>query len=412
MDLFQFLAPKILPDETIYSYLTRYHGTAIHGVAQLTIEAVFGKSYIDPGCAFLSDLDHLAEIIGKDVELLISQHTLLPYYRTFGAPEWYEGLLARLKVGEGRWVARILASRMQVPYRPRVFYCCPDCILDDQLAFGQPIWHLSHQIPGVLRCKIHGGRLVGEQIPTGRLLWPNLVNYSKYLTCPSLYRVTSQICESIFYWSGDPFETHRVTRVFRQTLVERGYFRTRHRINQERLGKDMIHYWGPVLHCEPYSVLLNGFKNGSLPGRWFSTNPFRAHPAVFSLLVGFLFEGWSNFVEAYGKDIGSDATSRTDRLSVVWQPEYAKRRASVDRSILISLMYGHSVTDIQRILSVPSAKIEYIMRAETWLREVRSVSKRYRKMRHALLLNQKRSKGGSNFDSTRNDPTQPQQARV
>lgn len=112
------------------------------------------------------------------------------------------------------------------------------------------------------------------------------------------------------------------------------------------------------------------------------------HPSIFAILIGFLFDRWSSFVERYRSVVALPEGTGGGVSNVNWQPEYTKRKPSLERKIFICLLYGYAVTDIRKMLSVPTVRIERILYRESWMLGVRKLSKRYHRQRHQFLLRQ------------------------
>lgn len=55
----------------------------------------------------------------------------------------------------------VLASR--IPFLSHMRYC-HECIVEDCNQFGEPYWHISHQIPGIHICHKHYSRLLTSSL--------------------------------------------------------------------------------------------------------------------------------------------------------------------------------------------------------------------------------------------------------
>jgi len=95
---------------------------------------------------------------------VVLEHSLFPYYGAFlpdGA--WASWLTKLPQSGRGVFTSLgINASRVALP---RALRFCPACRTEDELRYGDPYWHRSHQVPGMLVCARHAEPLHRTSIP-------------------------------------------------------------------------------------------------------------------------------------------------------------------------------------------------------------------------------------------------------
>ncbi|MCP3776685.1 TnsD family transposase [Paenibacillus sp. MZ04-78.2] len=168
MGILSSFFPPLFPDELLYSTLARYHlYVGNHSrkatMADLYNGSVFSAVTLLP--AHLGQISHLMRENMTPLELMQS-HTLFPYFSTFLSEERSQ-LVASAMTGDlGRAInARLglIASSIKMPQYLRF---CMQCLFEDEMTYGLPYWHRSHQLPGVFICYKHGCGLKNSEIST------------------------------------------------------------------------------------------------------------------------------------------------------------------------------------------------------------------------------------------------------
>jgi len=150
--------PEWLPDELLFSLLSRFHRISGNVEHTETCQQLFGPRR--KRCAhdlphWIQDLSERARGVLGTADCIIHKGTILPMYLPFlsrgEAHECYEALK-----GGGLGKRRINLCR-QLPSHATVqsLRACPQCVELDRESFGVGYWHLSHQLPGVLICIEH-----------------------------------------------------------------------------------------------------------------------------------------------------------------------------------------------------------------------------------------------------------------
>jgi hypothetical protein len=151
--------PSSLPDETIYSRISRYHVLVGHRNCLTTYSKLFRRHPFALGEVAPARLSVLVSRIPNApwgfLGELLRNNTLLPLVMPFlvsqgSDAEEYAYLLA-------------LARGFLTPKRQRGdgdMRICAECIRADQEKFGCGYWHRSHQLPAVTACFLHGTKLL------------------------------------------------------------------------------------------------------------------------------------------------------------------------------------------------------------------------------------------------------------
>jgi hypothetical protein len=150
--------PEWLPDELLFSLLSRFHRISGNLEHTETCQQLFGPRR--KRCAhdlphWIQDLSQRARGVLGTADCIIHKGTLLPVYLPFlsqgEALECYEALKGP---GLGKHRSRLCR---QIPSHATVqpLRACPQCMELDRENLGVSYWHLSHQLPGVFVCVEH-----------------------------------------------------------------------------------------------------------------------------------------------------------------------------------------------------------------------------------------------------------------
>jgi hypothetical protein len=160
--------PTPYPDELLYSIFARYHLRSCNISIPHTLNDLFGSpsATLDDLPARLSDLiERLPSQTAFTPTKLIQEHTMLPYYKPFIAPEWLDSANLNAYEEETKFrVMSIVCTIQKRKYLHQTLHYCPKCYESDELNYGEPYWHRSHQVLGILRCHRHKAWLIDSKI--------------------------------------------------------------------------------------------------------------------------------------------------------------------------------------------------------------------------------------------------------
>ena len=148
--------PEPYPDEALYSLLGRAFHPATGIPNEVLWRQVLGRRQCRPLDPVPSWLSALAEALATPVEplRLASAFTVFPYFARFLAPAALEAACEALRLGaEALPVLRRYRGHVAPVRRLKA---CSDCMVEDRTRHGEAYWRLSHQLPGVLVCPVHG----------------------------------------------------------------------------------------------------------------------------------------------------------------------------------------------------------------------------------------------------------------
>jgi len=148
--------PTPYPGEWWYSVMCRYHVRSGNSRQQSTVAELFpGRVTAAIGSVFPNST--IRQLITQlpagvlDIERIITQNTLFPYYsRCF----LYKKKVELLKeVSMGKTVTITNLRRFTDLWQPSY---CLQCIAEDRATYGEAYWHIEHQIPLLPLCPKHG----------------------------------------------------------------------------------------------------------------------------------------------------------------------------------------------------------------------------------------------------------------
>jgi len=151
--------PDPYPDELFYSICARFSEHVRYSSKRSVVAELFGTDQAMACISLPSHLDYLVSQLppysNYDINRIIDQHTLLPYFAPFLPPERYTRLHQDMSSNNGPTLhmrAGLMASRVPLPQWLRF---CPQCVEEDRRRIGECYWHRIHQAPGVEICPLH-----------------------------------------------------------------------------------------------------------------------------------------------------------------------------------------------------------------------------------------------------------------
>lgn len=154
--------PSLLPDQTLYSWVTMYHHLSGNASEEETLVQLYGSDKAGHQFHIPSHLDAFCAstqlVLGKP-ERLIASATILPTYLRFRPSTIVKEVLSRVRSKQTAGITQLLhiAQSRLYTFAPR--RTCRLCVDEDLGSHGFAYWHRAHQLPGVLVCPHHGKAL-------------------------------------------------------------------------------------------------------------------------------------------------------------------------------------------------------------------------------------------------------------
>lgn len=257
--------PVPIPGELLYGLLGRHRVLAGSPTAAQHATDLFGRRHAVATLDLPGHLDALAARLPRSAALdgrALLSHTLFPFYAAFQPLEVrskVEGELRGETMSSAHHRLGVVAFRIRAGHTLRF---CPDC-MDAQMAeHGLASWSVMHQVPGVVVCPEHGGRLLDStvsHVTAGRhgYVLPCADNCPRTPASPmdgeampllrDLARGAADLCAS-----GRPARELREWRPHYLAKVEQaGLMRSRRKVDQVRLNARLEAFWDPALPSLP-----------------------------------------------------------------------------------------------------------------------------------------------------------------
>lgn len=157
--------PAPYPDECFYSILCRYHVRSGFPTSASTINRLFGKNYV------VSSTLHTAFRAEYLEQWIPSSEQISPERIVRDHSSYQYSLLCSIENASrfsSPWLKKSLEEYLNIPYAKLYGYgkhvgkhhgaiCyCPACAEEERRVYGEPYWHVLHQMDGVEFCPIHG----------------------------------------------------------------------------------------------------------------------------------------------------------------------------------------------------------------------------------------------------------------
>ena len=223
--------PSPYPDELFYSVLCRYYLSSGIKEHYLVKKQLFGTkagvkmATLYPNATIHAILSQLPEKVfdGRD---MILHHTPFLYYARMYPQQEREALLDDLLQGRGKTPTHLWKTFPKDDYALRY---CPLCIQEDTKIYGEPYYHVEHQIPLSSVCVRHRCRLKQIDVENPRVSMNNcffplstmeIDRETDMDVTPAELRVSELVRE---YWRLPASVSPPACNNLYQTLLNEGY---------------------------------------------------------------------------------------------------------------------------------------------------------------------------------------------
>lgn len=195
----------VLPDETIYSLVTRVAGVRANLNAR-----VFNRKWLEHygmsiGQQLPIGLTYLRKLTGSVAEHLLEEHTYFPLYSmSIANPKKLKEIMLSNRGLNLANTANV--SQLKFALNNCHKYCA-ECVCQDINLYGVAYWHLAHQFTGVDCCVYHGLKLF-EQIHNNRVfrLPPQNVELQPEIAESHAVRFAYFVLQHNEYYKSEPRE--------------------------------------------------------------------------------------------------------------------------------------------------------------------------------------------------------------
>lgn len=364
----------LLPDETLFSWCSRYHQLAANGLDRATCLQLFGHPRIGSAHDFPGRIDALVArsqgALGTAGQV-IRDRTLLHFYLPFKPSDMARRAVAAMRgggIGHLKYQLGLLTGGMGAAHPLK---SCPECTRRDLDNHGWAYWRRGHQLPGVWLCPSHGMPLRVSNLKldqVARFAWvlpltagcQPVVGLEESAYKPAqndwLRRLAAQGLALVDTGAGRFADPIRIAWAFRSRMGGLGMLHPSGRVRWHEV-EPRLHRLAANLACLPEAShdadprLLRGQLVRLLSARSL------AHPLRYLIWIAVWFDGLGDFEHVY-----EDAGMETDEV----QPTSAHSQAKPDTAkpgqmpaeLLESLRDGSlSLTAAARQLGVSYATV-------------------------------------------------------
>jgi len=353
--------PPWLPDETLFSWASRYHALAGHRLPSETTLALFGHRRQGSQHDFPTRLSALVERTqGQlgDPHTLVHRHTILPFYLRLREPHHAMAAvtaLANAERGMLKFRLGMLTSRFRAHHPLKA---CPACVATDLRNFGIAYWHLAHQYPGAWICLEHREPLLECKVKANgvrRFDWvlprPEILSTQVEPDEASTVALV-RLAEVVAGWSATAntyFDSEALATTYRSACEVHYPIDGFGRKARAQMRFDFCAATAP-LRCisELQAIPSTPREAGQQIDRWILAPRGGTHPLRHLAIIYWLFSSWSDFLQAYreAREIEPAAWSEGDDL-----PDQQSSDARVS-GFLALLASGRSVTAASRSIGI------------------------------------------------------------
>ncbi|MCZ8295227.1 MAG: TnsD family Tn7-like transposition protein [Hylemonella sp.] len=303
-------APPLLPDELLYSWLSRFSLLNALGTPRECMERLFACRTIVPGIDLPTRLQSVQRQLGEwlpfqTVDQILDFGTLFPYHRPFLTSHRHDTVRHALIYGDGKGLKTQMgriANRFGA--NPSLRFCAK-CVEDSIAHYGSPYWDRRHQLPGVSCCIRHRIQLQ-RQPPlsqrTDRQRFVVLANWNAaqphIRACERQLRF-AELSEALLSATLPVIDASKRASIYLHAALKLGFETHRGRFDCSGLAEAVRQRFEDFHGFEHRERLLTSSAH---PLGWIRDlikRPERSvHPICHLLLIEFLFGSISSFATA------------------------------------------------------------------------------------------------------------------
>lgn len=331
------LVPNFKPEdsETIFSMVSRYHLLSGHLSYLDTLRAIFGnhKKRIHPYLP--SQLECVGDHFNFPPNYLLTNHTLYPLF-SFSTPDTSGKLIKSMMTNSGSTILNAHLPHFKMPMFTGHKYC-PICATEEFNKLGCTLWHIEHQVPGIIACALHEVELIGIDNSDGeldrKLILPPTTGIIKP-ACNADIRL-AQYANLLLKCIPSFTLSLPIVEVYRKKLREKGFRSDNGTLKFEQIRCELLNFWQELSlkHELGFSGDISDF---SFIGPLLRLKTgMSAHPFKHLLFSYWLFDG------------------RPDIQSQIFTPDIPTNIGTspqdIEQSVVFLLKAGKSMNDIESI---------------------------------------------------------------
>jgi len=290
------------PFETLYGWLSRI-GLLSHAGS----DSQFLKLFMQYNGEQLTSIfpryvNQLAKYSGIKAQLLLTQHTILPYFRPFIRSAVYTDIFGALVNSEGNDAyARFSLLANRIPEQKLLFYC-PHCALCDLKNIGMAYWHREHQLPWVNVCYLHNEKLLGVARKRKVFVLPPQNISANQTISKGVLSIASAYAEQsacLLRINQAELLPDRITATYINELIDSKLATIGGQVKQAAWFGALDDYWKAALPEELFRALFSHQAIRSFPVNLIYQPDAQHHPLKHLLVIIHLFGSFEKFMQRY-----------------------------------------------------------------------------------------------------------------
>lgn len=296
-------------DEILYSTIARYHYYSGNTSFKDTLFQIFDDVNVIPSIELSSCLNNLSSKFNHNSiytsKYFIDNHTNFPVFIPFLSKERREDIELEMKSKNGKGIYTKIGLVAGGICRKNSLYYCPSCAEEEMKKFGEAFFHRNNQFQGVLVCSKHTCKLkpyIESKKSNSRIEFIRLkrenIDFAKeyYVSTEDTLIMISRNVDYLLNKNLRHFDQQKIHRKYSVLLNNKGYLTVNLRVNQKRLYRDFVEFYG-----EQILNILESNPNYSNESNWLkciTRKPKKViHPIRHILFINFLCNDIFTFFE-------------------------------------------------------------------------------------------------------------------
>ena len=289
--------PTPYPDEILYSVFARYHEKSPNFNGSETARDLFNVKRIVCSLEFPTLLGNLVRDMPLnspfDVDRLILEHTLFPYYTVFLSLE-NRGIIRRYMLHGDVEIYNKITGIINPLAENKFLRFCPKCNKEDMERYGELYWHRVHQIRGIYICPHHKIPIYNSSVSLEDNKYKyiaaterNCVVETEVVYEPKTYEKLLIIAEDMNWILNNPEIKTNIKEQYLNQLKILEYTTVNGGLRQKNLITDFETFWGSeILQMTHNTIRKTNNSNWLLKMGWNKANI--EDPLKHILLMRFL----------------------------------------------------------------------------------------------------------------------------
>jgi hypothetical protein len=346
--------PAPVDGETVYSWLSRYHIWSGHKSFRRHSLAAFDVNEGRAAVEFPGFLKTLSVLSGVKDSWIVDHMTDCHYYQPFLTPEQYQHLFESITQGDTAALQSQLGMVANRLTSGRELWSCVLCIETDINKYGFPIWHVEHQIVGVVSCPVHHQLLLPSTKVKSRAFLPE--NRRGMESCLLIDKYTQLVLDE--FACHECLTTAKIICVYQYRLKEMGFLTENSQLRLKSL-KPFIRLKVEKMGAFPgYQHIIEAI-NHQYPECLFYNTQAHHHPLKHLILIGALFATWEQFLALYHR-INESASV----VSEIIHPHGPKQNIKLTEQARSCLIAGDSLRSVSEKVCISVATLKILAQQE------------------------------------------------